>query len=136
MEEACIGNDYNLQSKEALNNNDMPSTSKTNDNNASSKQLYIDKDLEKEKEKETTKKIVKDKEVTPSLTPISIDLTQKIHGDLKLYYDVVEDLKKMKANIIVFELCKITQLREQLRDALEHIQGPQDVVISNSKVPF
>ena len=48
-------------------------------------------------------------------------------------YDVVEDLKKMKANIIVFELCKITQLREQLRDALKTIQGPQDVVISNMK---
>ena len=46
---------------------------------------------------------------------------------------MVEDLKKMKANIIVFELCKITQLREQLRDALQTIQAPQDVVNSNSK---
>ena len=63
-----------------------------------------------------------------------MDLTQKILGDLKLDCDVVEDLKKMKANITVFELCKITQLREQLRDALQHIQGPQDVVIGNSKV--
>ena len=48
-------------------------------------------------------------------------------------YDVVEDLKKMKANITIFELCKITQLREQLRDALQTIQAPQDVVNSNSK---
>ena len=63
-----------------------------------------------------------------------MDFTQKILGDLKLDYDVVEDLKKMKANIIVFELCKITQLREQLREALQHIQGPQDVIIGNSKV--
>ena len=39
----------------------------------------------------------------------------------------------MRANIIVFELCKITQLREQLRDALQTIQVPQAVVISNSK---
>ena len=39
----------------------------------------------------------------------------------------------MKANITIFELCKITQLREQLRDALQTIQGPQDVVSSNSK---
>ena len=62
-----------------------------------------------------------------------MDLIQKILGDLKLDYDVVEDLKKMKANITVFELCKITQLREQLRDALQTIQGPQDVVISNVK---
>ena len=39
----------------------------------------------------------------------------------------------MKANIIVFELCEITYLREHLRDALQHIQGPQVVVIGNSK---
>ena len=45
----------------------------------------------------------------------------------------MEDFKKMKANITVFELCKITQLREQLRDALQTIQAPQDVVNSNSK---
>ena len=63
-----------------------------------------------------------------------MDLTQNILGDLKLDYDVVEDLKKMKVNITVFELCKITQLREQLREALQHIQGPQDVVVSNYKV--
>ena len=60
-------------------------------------------------------------------------MTQKVLGDLKLDYDVVEYLKKMKANITVFELCKITQLREQLRDALQTIQAPQDVVNSNSK---
>ena len=46
---------------------------------------------------------------------------------------MVEDLKKMKANITIFELSKITQLREQLRDALQTIQAPQDVVNSNSK---
>ena len=62
-----------------------------------------------------------------------MDLTQKILGDLKLDYDVVEDLKKMKANITMFEQCKITQLREELRDALQHIQGPKDVVIGNTK---
>jgi hypothetical protein len=41
-----------------------------------------------------------------------------ILGDLKLDYSVVEDLMKMKENIIVFELCKITQLREQLQEVL------------------
>ena len=56
-----------------------------------------------------------------------------ILGDLKLDYDVVENLKKMKANITVFELRKITQLREKLREDLQHIQGPQDVIVSNSK---
>ena len=37
-----------------------------------------------------------------------MDLTQKTLGDLKLNYNVVEDLKKMKENITVFELCKIS----------------------------
>ena len=56
----------------------------------------------KEKEKE------KEKEVIPSKSPISLDLTENILGDLKLYYDVEEELKKMKANNTVFELYKIT----------------------------
>ena len=133
MEEACIGNDYNLGSKGAPKTTNTPSSSKTNNKSSSSKKSSTDKTLEKEKEKEIIKEIKKEKEVTPSRTPISLDLTHKILGDLKLDYDVVEDLKKMKANIIVFELCKITQLREQLRDALQHIQGPQEVVIGNSK---
>ena len=133
MEEACIGNDYNLWSKGALKKNDTPFTSKASNKNASSKQPSTDKAPKKEKEKETTQEIVKEKEVTPSRTPINFDLTQKVLGDLKLDYDLVEDLKKMKANITVFELCKITQLREQLRDALQTIQAPQDVVNNNSK---
>ena len=114
---------------------------RVNNKNASSKQPSTDKapekekekEKEKDKEKEITQEIVKEKEVTPSQTPISFDLTQKVLGDLKLDYDVVEDLRKMKDNITIFELCKITQLREQIRDALQTIQGPQDVVISNSK---
>lgn len=32
----------------------------------------------------------------------------KILGDLKLDFDVVEDLEKMKGNITIFEFCKIT----------------------------
>ena len=120
MEEACIGDDYNLRSKGTLKKNDTPSTSETSNKNVSSKQPSTDKapekKKEKEKEKETTKEIIKEKEVTPSRTPINLDLSQKILGYLKLDYDVVEDLRKMKANITVFELCKITQLREQLRD--------------------
>ena len=53
---------------------------------------------------------------------------------MKLDYDVVEYLKKMKSNITVLELCKITQLREQLCKYLQHIQGPQDVTVGNMKV--
>ena len=62
-----------------------------------------------------------------------MDLTHNILGDLKLDYDVVEDLKKMKANITIFELCKIIQLREELHESLQHIQSPQDVAIGNLK---
>ena len=40
----------------------------------------------------------------------------------------------MKYNITVYELCKITQLREQLQKYLQHIQGPQDMIVGNSKV--
>ena len=133
MEEACIGNGYNLRSKGAPKMNDSPSTSKTNNMNSSSKQASTNKSLEKEKEKENAKEKEKEREVTPSKSPNSLDLTQKIIGDLKLDYDVMEDLKKMKENIIVFALCKITQLREKLREALQHIQAPQDVVVGNSK---
>ena len=100
MEEACTGNDYNLRSKGALKKDDKPSISKENKKDAPSKQPSTDKALENEKEKEkekgkeTTLEIVKEKEVTPSRTPISFDLTQRVLGDVKLDYDVVEDLKK------------------------------------------
>ena len=89
---------------------------------STSKQAPIDKYPEKEKE------------LTPRKSPISLDLTQKILGYLKLYYDVVENLQKMKANIIVFDLCKIKQLRDKLWEALQHIQGPWDEIVSNTKV--
>ena len=114
MEEACLGNDYNICSKGPPTQNELPSTSKTNTKNSASKQTSTDKSLEKEKQKEKEKEREKEKEVISSKSPINLDLTQKILGDLKLDYDVVEDLKKMKANITVFELCKTTQLREKL----------------------
>ena len=92
---------------------------------STSKETSTNKFLEKEKENQ--------KEQTPSKSPISLDLTNKTLGYFKLDYDVVEDLKKMKANINVFESCKITQLREKSRESLQHIQGPQDVAIGSSK---
>ena len=93
MEEACVGNDYNLWSKDAPQINDSPSTSKS-------------ESLEKIKD-------VRRNSLTSQSTT-NMDLTEMILGDLKLDYSVAEDLKKMNANITVFELCKITQLREQL----------------------
>lgn len=110
MEEACLGNDYNIRSKGARKSNESTSTSKTNTKNSTSKQTSTDKSPEKEKQKEKEK----EKGVIPSKSPISLDLTQKILCDLKLYCDVVEDLNNMKVNITIFELCKITQLREKL----------------------
>ena len=79
---------------------------------------------------------VKDNEKDPTANKYItiINLTQNFLGDLKLYYDVVEDLKNLKANITVFELCKITQLREKLCETLQNIQGPKDVSIGNTKV--
>jgi cytidylate kinase len=68
----------------------------------------------------------KDTRMNPTTAQLttSMDLTRNNIGDLILDDDVVEDLKKMKVNNTVFELCKITQLREQLCESLQHIQGP------------
>ena len=60
-----------------------------------------------------------------------MNISQKILSDLKLHYDVVEDQKRMKENIIVFKLCKITQLMEKLCEALQQIQGSQDVMVDS-----
>lgn len=92
---------------------------------STSKHTSIDKSPEKEKEKE--------KEVIPNKSPISFDLTQNILGELKFDYDGVEDLKKIKSNIMVFELCKIMDLMEELHEALQPIRFLEDVVVGNSK---
>jgi hypothetical protein len=99
MEEVCMGNNYNIKSKGAHKINHFLSTLKT-------ATTSIERSLER----------TKDTRRNPTTTQptTSMDLTQKILGDLKLDYDVVEDLKKMKVNITMFELCKITQLREKL----------------------
>ena len=102
MEEACVGNDYNIRSEGAPKINDFPSTLKL-------------ESLEHTKDTRSNS--------TTSQPTTSMDLPQMILGDLKLDYSVVEDLKKMNANITMFELCKITQLREQLREVLQHIQA-------------
>ena len=93
MEKACVGNDYNIWSKDTPQINDSPSTSKL-------ESLENIKDMRRNS--------------LTSQSSTSMDLSQMILGDLKLDYSVVEDLNKMNANITVFELCKITQLREQL----------------------
>ena len=42
-------------------------------------------------------------------------------------YDIVEDLKKVKANVPLFEMCKVPQQKERLLKALE---------ASNEKLPM
>ena len=79
-----------------------------------------------------TKTNLKDSTTNKSTT--SMDIYQKIFSDLKLDYDVVEDMKKMKENNMVFELCEITQMRENLHEALQNIQGSQDTMIERKKV--
>ena len=93
MEQTCVGNDYNFWCRNAPKIKDFPSTSK-------SESLEKTKDMSRNS--------------TISQPTTNMDLTQMILGDLKLEYSVVEDLKKMKENITTFELCKITQMREQL----------------------
>ena len=78
-----MGNNYNLQSKGAPKINDFPSTSKSGS-------------LEQTKDTRRNS--------TTAQPTISMDLTQMILGDLKLDYDAMEYLKKMKENIRVFEL--------------------------------
>ena len=93
MEESCMGNDYNIRRRNTPTTIYFPSTLKVGSS---------------EHTKDTRRNS------TTSQPTTSMDLTHMILGDVKLDYSVVEDLKKMKANIIVFELCKITQLREKL----------------------
>ena len=42
----------------------------------------------------------------------------------------------MKSNITVYELCKITQLREQQHKDLQYIQAAQDAIVGNTKETF
>ena len=76
MEEAYVGNDYNIRSEDAPRINDSLSTSK-------SESLENIKDTRRNS--------------TTSQPTTSMDLTQMILGDLKLDYGVVENLKKMKS---------------------------------------
>ena len=96
MEVACVDHDYNLRSKGTPKLNDSPSASKASAKKTTTTSSFTYKETSNDKSLE------KDKEQTTSKFPMSLDLTQKILGDLKLDYDVVEDLKKMKANIVFF----------------------------------
>ena len=106
MNEAYVGNDYNLQTKGSPKTNDSPSTSKTILEKIPTTTTYVERSSEK------TKGTRRNPTTTQPTT--SMDFSYNILGDFKLDYDVVHDLMKMRENVIVFELCKITQMRERL----------------------
>ena len=39
--------------------------------------------------------------------------------EIQMDYDIVEDIKKVKANVSLFEMCKVPQQKERLLKALE-----------------
>ena len=53
----------------------------------------------------------------PNEEKVSADKSLSIKQQLE--YDVVEDLKKIKANVPLFEMCKVPQQKERLLKALE-----------------
>jgi hypothetical protein len=83
MDEACVGNDYNIWSRDTPKINDFPSTSKT-------------RSLEQTQDTRRNS--------TTYQPTTRMDLTQMILRDLKLDYSVVEDLNNMNEKITMFEL--------------------------------
>lgn len=133
MEEACVGDDYNLRSKGDPTSNNSPSILRMSMKKTHAATNLTSKETSTEKYLVKTKTNMKDSTANKSTT--SMDISQKILSDLKLDWDVVEDLKNMKVNITIFELCKTTQLRENLCEALQNIQASQDVTVENTKAP-
>jgi ribonuclease HI len=58
--------------------------------------------------------------VAPSKQPLSIHTRESP----KLDYNVVEDLKKLKANISVMDVCRIPQQKDLLLQALSSVENP------------
>ena len=87
IEEACVGNDYNLRSKGAPKSSESTSTFKmatkktpstiASATKVTSTKKYFEKDR------------VNENHPTASKPTISMDIIQNIFGDLKLDYDVV-----------------------------------------------
>ena len=50
-------------------------------------------------------------------------------------YDIVEDIKKTKANISLFELCNLPQQRNKLLESFDpHPSSTAEVVESDTKI--
>jgi hypothetical protein len=63
-----------------------------------------------------SQKIASSSQPTP---PLSYGLKFPAHKTIKLEYDTVEDLKKLKANISMMDLCRIPQQKDLRLKALD-----------------
>ena len=52
-------------------------------------------------------------------TENKVENTKKNSTEHEMGYDIVEDIKKTKANIYLFEMCNLPQQKEKLLKALE-----------------
>lgn len=94
MEEACVGNYYNLQIKGSPTSNNSPSTSKMTLKKTPSATTSTSKDPSTKKYFVKTK--INPNNATTNKLITCMDTSLKILSDLKLDYDVIKDLKKMK----------------------------------------
>ena len=61
------------------------------------------------------------KKINMPVKPVEdkVDNVKKNLKELEMGYDIVEDIKKAKANISLFEMCNVPQQKEKLLKALE-----------------
>jgi hypothetical protein len=60
---------------------------------------------------------------SPRRNPINIHTRESP----KLDYNIVEDLKKLKANISIMDMCRIPQQKDSLLQALRSIENPMTI---------
>ena len=58
----------------------------------------------------------------PELDKEKVNADKSLSIKQQLEYDVVEDLKKIKANVPLFEMCKVPQQKERFLKALETLE--------------
>ena len=75
------------------------------------------------------------KKINMHVKPVEekIDNVKKKLKENEMGYDIVEDIKKAKANISLFEMCNVPQQKEKLLKALE---VPEDELPTNNLLVF
>jgi hypothetical protein len=68
----------------------------------------------------------------PGKNPISIHT----HDSPKLDYNVVEDLKKLKANVSIMDICRIPQQKDLLLQALSLVENPTTAMVRRRICPL